>query len=500
MEVGAILGRVVSQSQQDEAQRANGKLPHVWVSTTYFAEGYPYTIINNLAEILFQQLGASLRVVGLTSLFHLPWNLKFLWGPLLDRYETKRRWLIGVEVLLTIGLVVLAMFASQTQWLGAIGTCFMLLAVLAATHDIAIDGYYLEALDEEGQSRFVGYRAMAYKAASLLVRGPLLILAGAIGWTLGLLAMAAIMGIVLAVHIFLLPRAETPKKAIGALARGLLSLRWIFVGVALGVVVLVERKLGVLSGVMTQLRSVVAVTPLAKISVGGWIAVGLFVALLVLLVLKRRLMHSKSDYAHAFVDFLGQPKVGRVLAFVVLFRCGESFLQKMKWPFLNDVMKMSVGDYGFVNGTLGVVASLIATFAGGWLISKQGLRRWIWPFVIAQNLLNLLYVWLASQSTPASVGVLTTVITLEHFGEGLGTAVFMVYLMRCCDPRHKAAHMAIVTALMSVSFTIAGVASGFIAERIGFSSYFMFSFIAALPGMALLFVVPHLDGRESAPA
>ncbi|MFP6687088.1 MAG: MFS transporter [Polyangiaceae bacterium] len=203
----------MSESQQDEAQRANGKLPHVWVSTTYFAEGYPYTIINNFAEIIFQQLGASLRVVGLTSLFHLPWNLKFLWGPLLDRYETKRRWLIGVEVLLTIGLVVLALFATQTQWLGAIGTCFMLLAVLAATHDIAIDGYYLEALDEEGQSRFVGYRAMAYKAASLLVRGPLLILAGAIGWTLGLLTMAAIMGIVLAVHIFLLPRVETPKKA-----------------------------------------------------------------------------------------------------------------------------------------------------------------------------------------------------------------------------------------------------------------------------------------------
>ncbi|MFP6687089.1 MAG: hypothetical protein VB934_20365, partial [Polyangiaceae bacterium] len=92
-----------------------------------------------------------------------------------------------------------------------------------------------------------------------------------------------------------------------------MSLRWIFVGVALGVVVLVERKLGVLSGVLTQLRSVVAATPLAKISVGGWIAVGLFVALLVLLVLKRRLMHLKSDYAHAFVDFLGQPKVGRVL-------------------------------------------------------------------------------------------------------------------------------------------------------------------------------------------
>ncbi|MCU0690568.1 MAG: hypothetical protein MUF54_04135, partial [Polyangiaceae bacterium] len=66
--------------------------PHVWVSTSYFGEGFPYSIVNNLAEILVTELGASLGAIGLTSLFHLPWNLKFLWGPVLDHFETKRRW------------------------------------------------------------------------------------------------------------------------------------------------------------------------------------------------------------------------------------------------------------------------------------------------------------------------------------------------------------------------------------------------------------------------
>jgi PAT family beta-lactamase induction signal transducer AmpG len=490
----------VSESQQAEPVADKRRSPHVWVSTTYFAEGYPYTIINNLAEILFQQLGASLRVVGLTSLFHLPWNLKFLWGPLLDRYETKRRWLIGVEVLLTIGLVVLALVASQAKWLAIIGACFMLLAVLAATHDIAIDGYYLEALDEDGQSRFVGYRAMAYKAASLVVRGPLLIVTGMVGWSLGILAMAVLMGVVLAVHVLFLPRIETRQLALGTLLREVLRLRVAMAGVAVAAVILIERRFGVLSPLFDLVRGPIAAV---KISLGGWIAICLLAALAVLLLLKRRLLKprttgERSSYSRAFVDFLAQPKVGRILAFVVLFRCGESFLQKMKWPFLSDVMKMSIGDYGWVNGTLGVVASFIATFAGGWLISKHGLRRWIWPFIIAQNLLNLLYAWLASLAVLPAASLITAVITLEHFGEGLGTAVFMVYLMRCCDPRHKAAHMAIVTALMSVSFTIAGVASGFIAERIGFSNYFLFSFMATLPGMALVLVLPHIDGRESA--
>ena len=85
------------------------------------------------------------------------------------------------------------------------------------------------------------------------------------------------------------------------------------------------------------------------------------------------------------------------------------------------------------------------------------------------------------------------VLTLEQFGAGLGTAVLMVYIMRCCNPAHKAAHMAILTALMSVSFTIAGVCSGFLAESMGFGNYFLFTFLVTLPSMALMFFLPHLD-------
>ena len=54
-----------------------------WVLSTYFAEGFPYSIVNgDIAKLLFTELGTSLSGIGLTSLFHLPWNLKFLWGPL----------------------------------------------------------------------------------------------------------------------------------------------------------------------------------------------------------------------------------------------------------------------------------------------------------------------------------------------------------------------------------------------------------------------------------
>jgi PAT family beta-lactamase induction signal transducer AmpG len=113
--------------------------------------------------------------------------------------------------------------------------------------------------------------------------------------------------------------------------------------------------------------------------------------------------------------------------------------------------------------------------------------------------LNLLYVGLGllGQRGQPVLATVTAVITLEHFGEGLGTAVFMVYLMRCCDPAHRAAHMALLTALMSLSFTIAGVTSGYLAHALGFVPYFGLSFVATIPAMALLYFLPYLDGREA---
>jgi PAT family beta-lactamase induction signal transducer AmpG len=103
---------------------------------------------------------------------------------------------------------------------------------------------------------------------------------------------------------------------------------------------------------------------------------------------------------------------------------------------------------------------------------------------------------LAALGAGAGTAATVAVIALEQVGSGLGTAVFMVYLMRCCDPAHRAAHMAIVTALMSVSFTLAGICSGFLASWLGFGPYFVFTFVVTIPGMLLVFFLPHLDGRE----
>ncbi|MBC8069017.1 MAG: MFS transporter, partial [Deltaproteobacteria bacterium] len=235
-----------------------------------------------------------------------------------------------------------------------------------------------------------------------------------------------------------------------------------------------------------------------QLSLEAWIAVVFLAAVAVCIALlgplRRWLGQRDTSYARGFVVLLEQPRIDSALAFIVLFRAGESFLMKMRLPFLKGPGGMDDATFGFINGTLGWSVTLVATLIGGALIGRHGLRRWMWGFILAQNVPNLLYAWAASND-PATLGnvVLGAVVLVEDFGAGLGTAFFIVYLMRCVDPRHKATHMAVLTSIMSLGFTLAGVVSGFIAEAIGYASFFALTFLATLPSMLMIRWVPYLD-------
>jgi PAT family beta-lactamase induction signal transducer AmpG len=259
--------------------------------------------------------------------------------------------------------------------------------------------------------------------------------------------------------------------------------------------------------------------PVGKLGVAEWIGLSLLlglVAILVLLpVIRRRLRGNTSFYASAFISLLEAPYATRFLVYIVLFRVGESFLMKMKYPFVSRELGVTLDEYGVVNGVIGMIVGLVAPAIGGWVIAKKGFDRFIWPALLAQNGLHLLFVLLAffaptvagltgptHQLIPGvdtRIVIITTTIVVETIGAGLGTAAFMVYIMRCCLPEHKAAHMAILTSIMSVSFTLAGVFSGFLADALGFTAYFAFTFFVTIPHMAMTFFVPHIRAPGAPP-
>jgi PAT family beta-lactamase induction signal transducer AmpG len=466
--------------------------------------------------LFFTELGASLKAIGLTSLFHVPWNLKFFLGPLVDEYATKRKWLVAIEVLLTVAVGALAFFSSLDIALAAAPFCFLALAILSATHDIAIDGFYLEALDKDGQALFVGSRVTAYRLAILACTGPLVVLAKAWGWTPAFIAMTAIMLGLTVFHALFLPRVETERKSTTQLLRDAVRVP-VMATMAIVLLVIFALRAFLSSETWTAIKASGAqVFPklgekLGAVSWTDWIVLSLFGGLLVAVSTapwwKKRMAQSKSHYAGAFTAFLEQRYAARILVYIVLFRCGESFLMKMKYPFLKNELGITLDEYGFINGIIGMIAGLAAPMLGGWLIAKHGgLKRFIWPFMLAQNGLHLTFAALAFAAPsvaaldhPIKIGVVTVVVVIEVIGAGLGTAAFTVYIMRSCNPAHKAAHMALLTAIMSISFTLAGVLSGFLAEAIGFALYFAFTFLVTVPGMLLTWFVPRIDTPDAPP-
>ncbi|MCG6961922.1 MAG: MFS transporter [Acidobacteria bacterium] len=475
-----------------------------WVVTTYFAEGFPYSIVRQISTVYFKDAGATLQAIGLTSLYGLPWTLKFLWAPFVDTYSTKRRWLLAAESVLVTMVLVLAGVSSLKGALPIAAVVFLLLAVTSATHDTAIDGYYLEALDRTEQARFVGFQAMSYRLALIAGGGGVMALSGWTSWTTGFGVAALAIGGILTLHAFFLPRQEAPKRPAVRLLLYLTRPR----------VLLILAATAVLAGSLRWLYLRPGMEILHRVggalSVPEWIVLLLLVSLaaaaLRVPVLKRRLYASDSTYALAFVDYLDQPRVGVILAFVALYRTGESFLLNMAYPFLKDI-GVSRAAYGVAYGTFGIAASIAGGLLGGALIARFGLRRCIWPFVLSQNLLNLLYMVIAwhyrgifqrPDLGHANLSLVGVLIVVEAFGAGLGTAAFMVFVMRTAKAEYKAAHMAIATGIATVSATLAGVCSGFLAAAFGFTVYFGLTFLATLPSMALIPFLPYLDRPREA--
>lgn len=473
--------------------------PPYWVVTTYFAEGFPYSLVRQISTVYFKDHGASLEAVGLTSLYGLPWVLKFLWAPLLDAVWTKRRWLLLAEAALALGAVGMAAASASPAALAVGGWVFLLCAFLSATHDIGVDGYYLEALDRRRQALFVGFQAMAFRLSLIAGGGGVVWFSGITGWPAAFLLAAGVLAALCAFHAASLPAVERPKAPLSQLLRRLAEPRAAAVAAA-GLAVLALAAWGALQA--PRLKEVPGVgAVLGKVGVGGLVGLALVVALVALALLlpwlKRRLAASEAFYAKAFVDWLDQPRIGVILAFLLLYRTGESALLAMVYPLLSDI-GLTRADYGIAYGTLGITASILGGLTGGALIARYGFRRAIWPLVLAQNVPNLLYAGLALAYCGGGRGavglaLVAPLVMVEAFGAGMGTSAFMVFLQRTCKADFRAAHYAIASSVMNVSATFGGALSGFLADAVGFPLFFTLTFAATVPSMALIFFLPHLD-------
>jgi PAT family beta-lactamase induction signal transducer AmpG len=469
----------------------------LWTFSTYFAEGFPYTIIRTISSLFFRDQGMSLEALGVTSIFGLPWVLKFLWGPQVDSFSTKRQWLLTCEKMLCLIILLAAALTPLANATTFIAALFFIGSFIAATHDIAIDGFYMEELSLDEQAKYLGLRVMAYRIAMMTGTGVIVTVGAMAGWFFAFTLAAIVMIGLFTLHTYLLPRNERQQRPIPTPS-------WTFIK-RHSTKILLTTGLILGGRLLGQSQYGEALSRRAP----AFISLSLFTGLILLWCFRhhfhRLLLHNpKSFYGQSFLSFIDRPGIGVIVGFIILIRTGEYMLSSMYSPFIVDLGLKS--HYGWISAGVGLPCSIAGAMIGGWLISRTSLKKMIWPFLLLQNLTNIAYMVLALQFAdtiaintanqaplPASINLLFA-IALTHgfdqFAGGLGTAVLMTFLMRICRPEFKASHYAIGTGLMSISGLYAGLASGFLTAWLGYGLFFGISFLLSIPGMALVFFIP----------
>ncbi|MBI5745547.1 MAG: MFS transporter [Nitrospirae bacterium] len=165
----------------------------IWVAILYFAEGFPFGLIIDTFPVYLRFQGISLTSIGLLSLVGLPWTLKFLWAPVVDLWGRRKTWFVGCQIL--ISLVLLGTFYLDTSRIGPLLWLLLIIAILSATQDIAIDAYTIELLDSKEMGPANGIRVMTYRIALIGAGGLLVAMAGLAGWKAAFISAAFLLAI-----------------------------------------------------------------------------------------------------------------------------------------------------------------------------------------------------------------------------------------------------------------------------------------------------------------
>lgn len=396
-----------------------------WIPTLYFTQGIPYIMVVTVSVIMYKRLGISNSDIGLyTSWLYLPWVIKPLWSPLVDLRGTKRNWFLGMQFLVSLAFLGIGLFLPSNAFFTITLAFFWMVAFASATNDIASDGYYMIGLSQKKQSFFIGLRSTFYRLAMVTGQGLMVIFAG-----------------------FLENKYGDNTKA------------W--------------------SLTMTCTAALMLLLTLTNFFIAPKFE-----------TTRGTAVEKPKNFLHVFTSFFKKNHIWVALLFVLTYRLGESQLVKMASPFLLDTLEVGGLGYsteavGTIYGTVGIIMLSLGGIMGGILISRDGLKKWMLPMLLALNLPNALYAILAYTQSTSLVTVVATVV-LEQFGYGFGFAAFLIFLIYISEGISKTSHYAIATGFMALGMMLPGMLSGYIQEWLGYDGFFLWVLIAAIPAFIVL--------------
>jgi PAT family beta-lactamase induction signal transducer AmpG len=403
-----------------------------------FSAGLPLALSGSTLRLWMRQSGVDLETIGLFALVGTPYTIKFLWAPVVDALDVpvfsrlfgrRRGWLVLSQIAMMAAIVVLGFCdPAKLAWYVVFGAALMV-ATASATQDIVIDAFRIESLPESEQAAGMASYVAAYRIGVLAsTAGTLFIVSGfrELQFNLG------------------------AAWTLGYIAMATL----VVVGIATALVASEPEKSAAAAADHAKHANDSPLTRVTQTTIG------------------------------AFGEFLTRDAAIAVLCFVVLFKFTDAFAGVMTEAFVLD-LGFSLTEYAVIIKGVGLAATLLGGFAGGFVARAYPMATSLWIGGILQASANLTF------STQALIGyntaMLTFAITAENFTSAIGTVIFVAYLSSLCrNPLHTATQYALLTAFSAFGRTYLSAGAGYVAAATGWVAFFAICAAVAIPSLVLL--------------
>lgn len=448
--------------------------------------------------------GVDMATIGFFGLVGIPYTFKFLWAPLMDRFEPpllgrRRGWLVLTQLALALVLFLMSSMSPKTDTM-LFAWVAVLVAFLSASQDIVIDAYRSDILPAPERGLGASLTVTGYRIAMILSGGIALIWADQWGdWGQVYRLMA---GFLLAAAVISLALIPTVKSAVapvtsraGSEWRGFFAM---LVAVVLGSM---AAKYGLIA---------LGLDPADK---NKWIQLFFVMAQLACALPLALWAARKAGFEtlnQSLSSFFAQSGAWSFLFLVILYKLGDAFAGSLTTPFLLKGLAFTQAEVGLANKIIGIWLTILGGIVGGLLMLRLGLLRSLLLFGVLQIVSNLGFyfisimgkgAWGSAFIQPFDWGfialkeganldyLLLSVVAVENISGGMGTAALVSLLMALCNQRFSATQFALLSALTAIGRIYVSPVSGVLSESVGWPSFFMFSVLAGLPGMLMVWLM-----------
>ncbi|WP_235515698.1 permease [Sphingomonas sp. Leaf10] len=465
-----------------------------------FAAGLPFYMFSTVLVLRLQAHGVALTMLGFFAWVQLLPTLKFVWAPLLDRYDVpgfarfwgkRRGWIMLAQMGIVTAMAAMA-WTSDDASLPLTALFAVLLAFWTTTLEVAADAWRIELFPtQDQQGPIVAANLWGYRSAMVAAGSGALLLADSGGWALAYLAIAVAAFLPFPILAAMRPEDGRGGGRMVALMTGVLG------GAAiLSIVAAVTAAVGYL-----LLQAAASIGIEAKSNVTPWV-LGLcmvpFLAMAAALPWIRKAPPTApirtSTAIGPYVDFFWRYQYAALLlmAFVSLYRMGDVLALNLSKPMIKE-LGYTLSQIGRADGAVALVASMVGVGLGGWMVTRRPMAWALAVGAVVAGIGNFGFVWLAHRQV--SEGVLYVATALDQFGNGFAGAVFVVYLSLLVNPRYPGAQYAFLTGFAFLLPRMLAGAGGSMVGVIGYDGFFLLSGAVSLAAIPFLPVLAKIRAR-----